>query len=96
MLRSEITELKRVFEGEFASQCVSSLYTLKFHLLNHFLDDLERFESLSFTDAAPFEHFEVLLKQSYRMTSPRMSTRLEDTVENMGNALLKIRGPKRG
>lgn len=74
--------------------CVWFIY-VEFHLLVHLVENLGRFESLNFTDAAPFENFNVLIKQSYRMTSRRRSTKMKKTVESMSNALMKIKKSKR-
>lgn len=61
---SEISKIKTVAERTFRPHRSSGLLTLRFHLLDHVGDGLERFGSLSFTDAAPAEHFNVLIKQS--------------------------------
>lgn len=93
-LRGEIREFKSVVEGAFASHCPSGLYTLKYHLLDHLVEDLERFGSISFMDAGPFEHFNVVIKQSYRMTSRRLTTRMDETVQRMGSAVDNVRRPR--
>lgn len=38
----------------------------------------------------------MLIKQSYKMTSRRMSTRLEETVKNMGSTVQTVRRPLDG
>lgn len=69
VLRSEIEDLKRVVERVFGSHCPSGLYVIGPHLLHHLVEDSERFGSPFFTDAGPFEHFNVLVRQFYRTTS---------------------------
>lgn len=71
----------------FGQHCSSGVFTMKFHLLRHFLHDLERFVSFSSMDAGPSEHFSMLMKKSHRMTSQRLSTRMYETVANMRRSL---------
>lgn len=76
--------MKSVVEKKFAPHCSSGLFTLKFHPLGHVVEDLSKFGGLSFVDAGPFEHINVLvnrsyrmtahISRSYRMTAPRLST----------------------
>lgn len=40
---------------------------------------------MSNTDVALFEHFTVLVKQSYKKTFRRLSTRMQQTVKNTEN-----------
>lgn len=68
-LQSEIRKFKSVDEKTFAAHCSFGLFTLKYHLLEHLLDDLERFGRLSFVDAGRFEQFLVLIEKFQRMTS---------------------------
>lgn len=44
----------------------AGLYTLKFHLMDHADDDLERFEFLVFLDSLLFVRFKVHIKQAYK------------------------------
>lgn len=61
LLRSEIEELQRIVEKGSASHCLFGLCTLRFPLLDHLVEHLERFGNIPFTDAKPFEHFNVLI-----------------------------------
>lgn len=54
LLRSEIEEFKPVVERVFVSHCPFRLRAVKFHLLNHLVEDLKRLEIISFTEARPF------------------------------------------
>lgn len=67
-LRPEIEELKRFVHKVIASCCTSGSCISKLHLLIHLANDLERFGCMSFTDAAFFENFAVLVRRSYRVT----------------------------
>lgn len=85
MLRSETQIFEYVVEEFPASHCPFGLFILGFHLPDHLVENTERFESIYSTDAKPFEHFKVLIKRSYRMTSRRMSTQLQKTLESTGS-----------
>lgn len=63
-LRSETEEFTRAVRRVTGPHCTSGLYTLNFHLLKPLVKTSEKFRSMSFTDAEPFEHFNVLIKQS--------------------------------
>lgn len=65
-LPSKIPKLKAVAEETCASHRSSGLFTLKLYLFDHVLEDLERFGSFSLTDAAPFDHWTVLMKRLTR------------------------------
>lgn len=60
-LRLEISKLKTVVEKKFGPRYSFSLFTLKFHPLEHSVDELERLRSLSSTNAALLERFNVLM-----------------------------------
>lgn len=75
-LRTEISQFK-IGEKMCATHCSFDLLTLRFHFLNSLLGDLERIVSLPSTSAARFEHFSVLIKQTYNMKSWRLLTRLQ-------------------
>lgn len=59
------------------------------------LDDLEWSGSFLCTDAAPIEHFKVLVKQSYRMKSRCSLMRMFETVDSMNKVLGSVRREKR-
>lgn len=42
------------------------------------------------SEPAPFEHFKVLRKQSYRMRFRRLSKRRQETVQNMESAVCRV------
>lgn len=46
-------------------------------------------------NAGPFDHFTVLIKKFYKMTSLRFLTRMHETVENMKGALGSVQRPSR-
>lgn len=93
-MRLEISGLKTVFGKTSAPHCSSGFFTLKIYLLNYVLENLERFWSLAFTDEAPSVHLDVLIEQSYRMSFCQYSTKIYDTVHNVGRALESVEREK--
>lgn len=90
-LRLETLRLNTDLERLFTPHCLSGLYALSFYLSDHVVEDLERFESLSFTVAAPFEHYNLFSKQTWRTTSRRSLTRLYEMVDNMSRTVKGVR-----
>lgn len=76
-LRSEIEEVKRVAVRILASNCSTGLYSIKFHPWNHLMEELQELETIYFTDATPYEHFNVLTKHSYSVTFRHLSMLLQ-------------------
>lgn len=85
LLRSRIRALNRVVERVPALHCPSGLYTLKFHLPKHLVKYLDTFASIHSTKTRPFEHLNLFIKQSYRLRSPLLSTRMQDADPIMGS-----------
>lgn len=71
-------------------------WILKFHILGHVVEDLERFGNFSFTDKALFEHFNLRLKRSCRMRFRPLSTKIQVTVQNKENAVCRVQGGNDG
>lgn len=63
------------------------MFTLKLHLLNHLVGDLERSRRLATMVAGPFQHCSVLIKKLYRMKSWRLSKRMHEIGENMSSTV---------
>lgn len=93
-LRSEVAGFKNTVNRVFESHWSSGLYTLKLCLPDNLGDSLKRFRSLMYTNAGTFEHFNLLLKQSSKTGSQKLSTRIEKTVENIRSALRNVQRPK--
>lgn len=62
-LQSEISRTETAVKRELALHCSSSLLTLKLNSLNHVVQNLERFESFFCTSTAPFEQFNMDIKE---------------------------------
>ena len=58
----------------------TGIATLKFHLLDHIIQDLQRFGSIRMLTASPFEHFNVHIKSAHASTSGRLLSRDAETV----------------
>lgn len=46
---------------------------------------------MPFTDVASFPHYRTLAKQSYRVKFQRLSTKKQETVQNMENMMYRVR-----
>lgn len=90
-LQLEISGLSTVVERTSAQHCSSGLRTLKFHLLVHAVEYLERLGSSSLTNAGPCRHFNVLIKQYLKMTSGRDLTVMYEMVHSKSGALQSMR-----
>lgn len=70
---------------------MSEFTSLIFRLLCRPVENWERFGTMSYLDAAPFEQLNQLAGQPYRMTSGRLST-LQETMQNMESAVCRAQG----
>lgn len=83
--------MKELIISTFVPHCDNGIYTLKLHLLYHVVEDIETTDNMAILDASPYEHFNVFIKQSYRSTSKRIATLMDETVTNMVSTLRKLR-----
>jgi hypothetical protein len=90
-LRDSIHVFKKLVSSVFRPHFENSILTLKFHLLDHVVDDLERFGSIKVLSASPFEHFNLNIKQAYAKTSRRYLTRSRETFNNLDGTLKRRR-----
>lgn len=65
-LGARIRHLKELRKSTFERHCETVLYTLMFHLLDHVVEDVERFGNLKTLNALPVESFSVYIKLAYR------------------------------
>lgn len=63
-----IQKFKVLLEQKLKKNCERSLYTLKFQMEDHVLENSERFGSVYGLDASPFQHVDVYMKRAYRAT----------------------------
>lgn len=86
-LRSTVLLFKKQVWALFGPHCDRGLNTLKFHLLDHLVDDLQRFGTIRVLSASPYEQFNLIVKQSYSGTLKRLHTRERDTIHNLDTNL---------
>lgn len=48
-----------------------NLLTLKFHMFDHIVEDISKFNDLSYLDTSPYEHFNVTIKMIIKISSMR-------------------------
>lgn len=77
VLRSDTEEIKQAVERAFALHSPTDLNSPKFYSPDRIVEDSERFESISFTVDRLFEHLNLLIKQSRKSNSCRLSARLQ-------------------
>lgn len=58
-----------------------NLFTIKFHLLGHIFEGLNRCGNLEYLSASLYEHFNYVIKKFIRMTSLRRKSSLSEAVE---------------
>lgn len=70
-------EVGRLFSYSF---CTSKLYTMKVHLLDHFVYDFRIFEHITVLDAFFKKQFNVYIKSPYRVSCRRRAGHTQGTV----------------
>lgn len=65
MVHGRVTDYKRMLVDAFDEYYDSGLYRLKYQVLDHTVDDLQKFETLSILGISPYEHFSVHIKHFY-------------------------------
>ena len=86
-LRNDIAQLKATAVGVFAAYQKSQMGTVKWHMLDHVPDDIVRNGGLFISDAGLYEYSHILFKQSYRKTSMRRRSEMDDAVATLGRQL---------
>lgn len=79
-LRPSIQRFKPFGKEMLGEHCETGFYTLKFHLLDHVIVDLERLGFLDVLDTSPFERFNVYIKRACRTPSQRLSSGMEEAI----------------
>lgn len=72
----------------------SGLFPLKFHFLDHLLDDLERAERFLFMDVGQSEHLHGFVESFCRGAAQRLLTKNYETVRDMSGALDSAQRPE--
>jgi len=89
-IQNKITAFKQNTTNLFAPHIRSGLFTLKFHLLDHLVEDLTRFAGLDVLSASPYEYYNTRIKYNYRLTSKRRATCMDETIHNLDNELASL------
>lgn len=91
-----VRRLKKECKRLFDPYVKKGLYTLKFHLLDHLVEDLGKYGSLDYLNGGPYEYFNAVVKQHYRDTSKRKPTALEETANHLSRCLQKTDAERDG
>lgn len=54
------------------------IYTWKFPPPYHIFEDIQKMSNMRVSGASPYEHFNMLIKQSNKSTSKRLSIRMDE------------------
>lgn len=87
--RVEAQKFKAVVKQIFYMHHETGLYTLKFHLLEHVVEDLDRFWTLEFSNSSTFEPFNIT--QAYWPTSKRRGSALEKLLRALDARKLEMK-----
>lgn len=75
--------MKRLLKAKLDETCETGMYTLKFHLQDLVVDELEKFGYLEFLDASPFERIIVYIKRANRTTCQQRGLGMVEIVNDM-------------
>lgn len=81
-LQHSVSFFKKAVWALFGTNCDYGTNILKFHLLDHLVNELERFETIHALDASPYDHYNFMVKQVYLSTSNQLQTTTHETVRN--------------
>lgn len=63
-----------------SSVCMSGVFTMNFNLLDHLVQFLRRFVSISAMDASAYKHFDIYINKAYQRSCRRRATLMQVTV----------------
>ena len=84
VLRNKIKSFKELSCKLYGKYQSSQMRTLKFHMLDHVLSDIECFGALDAMDAGVYESSHKEVKRVHRGTSRRHATAMDETVRAVG------------
>lgn len=58
-------EFKKIFVGAFDEHCHSGLYTPKYHVLDHMVENMRKLGTISVMDSSLYEYSHVRIMQFY-------------------------------
>ena len=85
-LEQHIALFKQTCKDIFEKHVNRGLFTLKFHLLDHLVEDLRKYGTLDFLDAGPYENYNATIKGFYKLTSKRKQTAFQETINKMNSS----------
>ena len=86
-LSKKVNTFKQLTQTVFEPYVENGLFTLKFHMLHHLVEDVKRYTSLEYLSASPYEYYNTRIKQNYRKTSKRHATVMEETVSRISEEI---------
>lgn len=97
-LSKKVNTLIQLTQTLFEPYVENGLFTLKFHILHHLVEDVKRYTSLEYLSASPYEYYNTRIKQNYRKTSKRHATVMDETVSRINEEINQLsdgqlRGP---
>lgn len=87
VIGGEVREIKKEVVELFSSICMSELYTMKFHLLYHLVEDTRNGKNILVPNASTYALFNVRIKTPYRGLFKRRATVMQKTVTFMSQPL---------
>lgn len=90
LLKQKITSFQKGCIKLFGESCKTGLHTLKFHMLHHLAENVEKYIDVTLMEGSPYEHFNLLIKKEYWGTSKRMKTVMDETASRIGHATTKM------
>lgn len=82
-LRRRVVTFKNEAAELYGPYQSSEMGTLKFHLLDHLVDDIRRMGGVGPLDAGLYEHSHLIVKRWYSKTSKRRETAMSESMELM-------------
>lgn len=64
-MRFYVYNFEKEVQKLFGARSEGGLNTLKFHLRDHLIDDVNRFGTVLVLSASPYEHFNLIVEQAY-------------------------------
>lgn len=94
-LGEKINKFKSLLLGMFKVHCASCLHTLQYRLLDHTVDDIQKFGTLSVLEWSPYEHYNVHSTKEYRQTLQIRQTRTMDGMKVTDRGYAKTLPPEK-
>ena len=82
-LKEDIANFKTVCKNTYANYQPSRMGTLKFHLLDHLVEDLKRLGTVDVMDAGLFEQSHTRFKRKYKGSSQRHGTAMKESIREI-------------